>query len=224
MTNEQNEQPIDITLGLPGPLPDGEGVLWHGRPEARALSRYLFRWPLVAAYFAVFALLPMFTTAQAGASVAQIALSPVLLLPFAIPVAAVMAVSVWLLARTSTYVITDKRVILQVGVAFTRTVNIPLALIADVAERERAYGVDLALTLRRPNKIAWLAIWPHARSKHFSNPRPMLRGLPPESPAAGTLVDAVMRAAPGVRHAPVRDRRASTAIDAPVSSPAPRHV
>lgn len=218
-----DEQPIDIALGLPGPLPRGENVLWHGKPEARALARYLFRWPLITAYFGIFALLPVLTTAQAGASVAQIALSPLLLLPFAIPVAVGIMVSVWLLARTSTYVVTDKRVVLQVGVAFTRTINIPLTLIADVSERERAYGVDLALTLRKPNKIAWLAVWPHARSAHLSDPKPMMRGLPPESPAAKILVDAVMRAAPGIRHAPSGDRNAAMAIDA-ATSPAPQHV
>ena len=36
-----NDEPIDIALGLPGPLPAGERVLWHGKPERAALLRYL---------------------------------------------------------------------------------------------------------------------------------------------------------------------------------------
>ena len=32
-----NDEPIDIALGLPGPLPAGERVLWHGKPERAAL-------------------------------------------------------------------------------------------------------------------------------------------------------------------------------------------
>ncbi|NCQ62840.1 MAG: PH domain-containing protein, partial [Alphaproteobacteria bacterium] len=207
------DEPIDIVLGLPGPLPAGERVLWHGKPERAALLRYLFRWRLLAAYFAVFALLPMLATAQAGASAAQVIFSPLLLLPIALPIAGLVAVSAWALARTTVYVVTDRRVILQVGVAFTRTVNIPLDLIADVSARERARGMDLALTLRGTDKIAWLALWPHARTLRFAQPVPMLRGLPVDSPAGAILVDAIMHAAPGLRHSPARAGKAPVAID-----------
>jgi len=216
-------EPIDIALGLPGPLPGDERVLWHGKPQRDALLRYLFRWPLLSAYFALFALLPIAATARAGASLAQVMFSPLLLLPLALPVAIGVFASAVMLARTSTYVITERRVILQVGVAFTRTVNIPLALIADVSARERARGLDIALTLRRPNKIAWFALWPHARGLRLANPVPMLRGLPGDSPAGAILVEAIMRTTPGVRHA------ADGASQPPVTSGpahamAPQHV
>ncbi|MAK99784.1 MAG: phosphopantetheine adenylyltransferase [Citromicrobium sp.] len=218
-----NDEPIDIALGLPGPLPAGERVLWHGKPERAALLRYLFRWPLLVAYFALFALLPILATAQSGASVAQVLFSPVLLLPFALPVAGLVMASAWALARTSVYVITDRRVILQVGVAFTRTVNIPLELIADVSARERPHGMDIALTLRSADKIAWLALWPHVRGAQFSHPVPMLRGLPVDSPAGSILVDAIMRTAPGVRHIPARVEKAQDGIDV-ATERAPQHV
>ena len=207
-----NDEPIDIALGLPGPLPAGERVLWHGKPERAALLRYLFRWPLLVAYFALFALLPILATAQSGASVAQVLFSPVLLLPFALPVAGLVMASAWALARTSVYVITDRRVILQVGVAFTRTVNIPLELIADVSARERPHGMDIALTLRSADKIAWLALWPHVRG-----------ALPVDSPAGSILVDAIMRTAPGVRHIPARVEKAQDGIDV-ATERAPQHV
>ena len=207
-----NDEPIDIALGLPGPLPAGERVLWHGKPERAALLRYLFRWPL-----------PILATAQSGASVAQVLFSPVLLLPFALPVAGLVMASAWALARTSVYVITDRRVILQVGVAFTRTVNIPLELIADVSARERPHGMDIALTLRSADKIAWLALWPHVRGAQFSHPVPMLRGLPVDSPAGSILVDAIMRTAPGVRHIPARVEKAQDGIDV-ATERAPQHV
>lgn len=194
-------QPIDIELGLPGPLPEGEQVLWHGRPDRAALARYLFRWPLLLGYLALIALIPLLATIQQGASLAQVALSPLLILPFAMIVLVFIQTGAWLLARTTTYVITDRRVILQVGVAFTRTVNIPLKLIAHVGERERRGSRDIALTLRHPNKIAWLALWPHALATQWNRPVPLLRGLPEDSAAATTLVNALMQAAPGVRHA-----------------------
>ena len=218
-----NDEPIDIVLGLPGPLPSGERVLWHGKPERAALLRYLFRWPLLVAYFALFALLPILATAQSGASWAQVLFSPVLLLPFALPVAGLVMVSAWALARTSVYVITDRRVILQVGVAFTRTVNIPLELIADVSARERSNSVDIALTLRSSDKIAWLALWPHARGFQFSDPVPMMRGLPVDSPAGPILVDAIMHAAPGMRYAPARVEKTPPALDVAPEG-APQHV
>ena len=218
LSDDPNDLPIDIALGLPGPLPDGEQILWHGKPDRAALARYLFRWPWLTGYFALFALLPIAATARAGASVAQIAFSPLLLLPVALPIAGLVLLFAWLMSRTTTYVITDRRVVFQVGVAFTRTINIPLALVTDVSSRERKRGIDIALTLRRPNKIAWLALWPHARSTKLSAPEPMLRALPPASPAAAILADAVRRAAAGAVHAP-RIERSPVGISA-----RPQHV
>ena len=202
ISDDPNDLPIDIALGLPGPLPDGEQILWHGQPGRAALARYLFRWPWLTGYFALFALLPIAATARAGASFAQIAFSPLLLLPVALPIAGLVLLFAWLMSRTSTYVITDRRVVFQVGVAFTRTINIPLTLVTDVSSRERKHGIDIALTLRRPNKIAWLALWPHARSTKFSAPVPMLRALPPASPAASILAGAVRRVAAGTARPP----------------------
>ncbi|RIV89249.1 photosynthetic complex putative assembly protein PuhB [Aurantiacibacter zhengii] len=211
-------QPIDIELGLPGPLPEGERVLWHGKPARSALSRYLFRWPMLATYLALVALLPLLATVQQGAGLMQIALSPLLVLPFAAVILAFVQLGSWLLATTSTYIITDRRVILQVGVALTRTVNIPLRQIAHVGERDRRGSRDIALTLRRPNKIAWLALWPHALATQWKQPVPLLRALPADSPAGQILVDALMRAAPGIRHpsqSPVKDKaRAQTPVGA----------
>ncbi len=218
-----SEEPIAIALGLPGPLPDGERVLWHGNPQRAALLRYLFRWPLLSAYFAVFALLPILATARAGGSLAQVVFSPLLLLPLALPVALAVFASAVLLARTSTYIVTDRRVVLQVGVAFTRTVNIPLALIADVSARERARALDIALKLRRPNKIAWFALWPHARGLQFAHPVPMMRGLPIDSPVGGILVDAIMQAAPGIRYKPTREEEAAVA-SVPANGRTQQHV
>ncbi|MBI1403511.1 MAG: PH domain-containing protein [Porphyrobacter sp.] len=215
-----DDTPIDIRLGLPGPLPEGERILWHGHPERAALARYLFRWRLLAAYFAAFALLPMVATAQQGGRWVQVALSPALLLPFALIAFALLHAGAWLVARTSTYIITDRRVIFQVGAAYTRTINIPLKLIAHVGERERSGSCDIALTLKRPNKIAWAALWPHARALRLAAPVPLMRGLAADCPAAAILVDALMREAPGMRHA-----RPEPARTAPATArKAPAHV
>ena len=197
-----DELPLDIKLGLPGPLPEGEAVLWHGKPERAALAHHLFRWRLVASYLALIAVIPVIATAQEGASLLQVILSPVLVLPFVAVAFAFIWAGAWLVARTTTYVITDRRVILQIGVAFTRTINIPLKLIEHVGERERRDSRDIALTLKRPNKIAWLALWPHALVNRIARPVPLLRGLPASSRAASILVDALMKEAPGYRHRP----------------------
>lgn len=195
------DTPIDIALGLPGPLPEGERVLWHGQPTMRGLARSLFRWPWLVGYFTVVAALPVLATAQQGAHWVQVALSPLLLAPFALAVAGFVAFGSWTTARTSTYVITDRRVILNIGAAFTRTINIPLKLIAHVGEREKGASRDIALTIKQPNNIAFLALWPHALATEFSQPVPLLRGLPADTEAPAILVDALMREAPGYRFA-----------------------
>ena len=107
----------------------------------------------------------------------------------------VMAIALtfaFLVARTTIYTITTRRVALRYGVAFTKAVNVPLRLIKSVGLRMHANGTaDVALTLIGPDKIAYLILWPHARPWCFSSPEPMLRAISEPQQVADALKTAL---------------------------------
>lgn len=200
-------------LGLPGPLPPGERILWAGKPERHAIARHVFHVRLVALYFAILALWAVGQSLVAGASLPAALLNVVVPLPLALPVLGLLIGAAWLTARTTTYIVTDRRVILLIGVAITKMVNIPLRQIVRAEARDRADGTqDIALTLKGPVKVAWLALFPHVRAWRIAQPTPMLRSLGVDEPVADVLTTALMRAAPGIRYgqaAPVRGQGAA---------------
>ena len=76
------------------------------------------------------------------------------------------------------YSITDKRVVMRIGIVLNLSLNIPFSKIA-TAEL-KAYSDksgDISLNLVPDNKIAYLHLWPHCRPWFFSSPRPRLSCL-----------------------------------------------
>jgi hypothetical protein len=117
---------FDALPGLPEKPPQGELILWQGRPDAWALARdaYKIRW--FAAYFALVVLW------RAGAAFADGGLS--LALAIGLPYLAlgllglgVIYFLAWVQARSTTYTLTTARVVLRVGAALPVTFNLPFA-------------------------------------------------------------------------------------------------
>ena len=52
---QQSDSEFEPIPGLPEELPEGERVIWQGRPDWRALARNVFKLKWLAIYFAVFA-------------------------------------------------------------------------------------------------------------------------------------------------------------------------
>ncbi len=87
----------------------------------------------------------------------------------------------WLAARAAAYTITNRRVVIRMGLAVPLTLNLPFARIdAGLAMTERRDGTgDLALQLAPGSKgLGWFILWPHTRPWHFAQAQPLLRGLP----------------------------------------------
>lgn len=100
-----------------------------------------------------------------------------------IPVAglavAFFGVMAWLMAKTTVYTITTRRVVMRIGIVLNVTFNLPFKRIAsaDLSLGQAGVG-DIALTLVPEDKIAFLHLWPHAKPWAVGNPVPMLRCLP----------------------------------------------
>ena len=62
VTREHELEPVP---GLPGTLPDGEQMLWQGRPSARLVARHVLKNRWIAGYFLFAAALVFFAVEQA---------------------------------------------------------------------------------------------------------------------------------------------------------------
>jgi hypothetical protein len=185
---EHENEPIP---GLPERLPRGETILWQGTPAWRPLARRGFHLPLLAVYFAGLAAWRGGTLAAEGAASVEIAAGTVwLLLLGAVPVA-LLALFARFAARTTLYTVTDRRLVMRVGVALPLTVNLPLSVIRRADLWRYAEGGDILLELEPPHRVSWVALWPHVAGLRFGRPRPVLRALPDAEAAAQALAGAL---------------------------------
>jgi len=97
-----------------------------------------------------------------------------------------------LVCSTTWYAITDKRVVMRIGMVFTMSINIPFAILSsvDIGSFKDGTG-QLLLTLVPGQRIAYIALWPHCRVFSINHPQPVLRGLVTPGPVAEILASAV---------------------------------
>jgi hypothetical protein len=162
---------------LPSDLPEDEHVLWQGAPTAKLMTRSLHI-RLAAIYLAVMVAwygVHELTTAPALAGVLGIAkvagLACLTLL--------IIAAYAWLVSRNTSYTLTNKRLVMQIGIALPMSFNIPFARIESASVKRRADGSgDIVVALAGSDRLGYPVIWPHARPWRFSRAQPMLRALP----------------------------------------------
>ena len=175
--------------GLPESPPDGEEVVWQGEPKWGALSTRLFRVRLVLVYFALLAGFTTFTSEAAGP---EILATFVWQLSLAVLAALILSGLAWLYATTTVYTVTDKRLVLEFGVAFTMSLNIPWDLVESAASKAFSDGTaDVVISLQQGNSISYVTLWPFARPWHFLRVQPMLRGVENHADLVKTIADIV---------------------------------
>lgn len=195
--------------GMPEPLPQGERILWRGRPDWRAFARHSLHLRAFAAYFGALIAWRIGSSLWNGADALSALKSGAWTLPLAAFALGLIALFAWLVARTTVYTLTDRRLVMKIGVALPISFNVPFRVIesADLRLFRDGSG-DIALRLVAPNRIAWMHLWPHARS--LRAPQPALRAIPEAREVAALLAQS-MRAVAGseqtTQSAPVRDAR-----------------
>ncbi len=209
------EHEFEAELGLPEPLPRGERLLWQGSPDWRVLARQAMHTRMLAVYFAVLLAWRAANVWSNGGSPIDAAVAVLWLLPVALTAIAVLSVLAWLMARTSVYTITDKRVVMRIGIVLNITFNLPHSQIVSAGLRTNADGSgDLTLLLNDADRIAYVHLWPHARPWHLKRTEPMLRALPQVHAVAAILSAALADAAgvprPALQAVPTPQRDPST--------------
>jgi Bacterial PH domain len=199
------EHEFEAQYGLPEELPAGEHILWQGAPDWKVLARRVFHVNKVAVYFAAMLVWRfvsvMSDTQDIGAAVASLAwLAPF----FALGLGLLLLLG-WWSARTTAYTLTNRRIVMRIGIVLTVTYNLPLKRIESADLHDAGRGCqDIALTLERGTHIAWLHLWPHVRPWRVAKTQPMLRALP-DAQAVSALLAAAWAEVNGVAAAPKRE-------------------
>lgn len=182
------EHEFEAQHGLPEHLPEGERILWQGAPRWTLMARQVFHADKVALYFAVMLGWRFASTWSDGGTLAEASASLIWLAPlFALGVGALLLLG-WLSARTTAYTLTNRRVVMRIGIVLTITYNLPLRCIESADLRPGAHGRgDITLALEPATRIAWLHLWPHVRPWRVARTQPMLRALDDASAVAALL-------------------------------------
>ncbi|MBD8551883.1 photosynthetic complex putative assembly protein PuhB [Sphingomonas aerolata] len=182
------EHDVEPIPGLPGVPPPGERILWQGSPDWRVLARTAFHTRLVAAYFAALTLWALAEAGRQGIDGPRDLVGAAMTAIVGLLGVALLHLLAWGAARTTLYTLTTRRVVLRIGMALPKCINLPLALIGAVDLAERADGTgDMPLTVTGRYKLGYLALWPHARPWRIVTPRPMLRAVPDAATVAALI-------------------------------------
>lgn len=176
------EYDIEPVPGLPEALPVGESILWQGSPDWKRLALGAFRIRGVAIYFGLLMILGAVQGALTGVVVTLIA---------GLLGIGILTLIAWGAARTTLYTLTNKRVVMRIGIALPKCINLPLSLIqsADLALHSDGTG-DIPLAVTGAQRLGYAVLWPHARRWKLAVPQPMLRAVPDAANVAQMLARA----------------------------------
>jgi hypothetical protein len=189
--NLGHEYEFEPQFGLPERLPSDEFIVWQGSPDVGAMASSAFHLKKLALYFLLLIGACAWPALEAGAG----AMALLQAIKWIAPLTLIGLASVWMLAymtaRTTVYTLTNKRVVMRLGIVLTVSFNLPLKQIAsaDVRLLDGGFG-DITLTLEGSDRIAWVHLWPSVRPWRINKPEPTLRAIPHVQEVAVKLRDA----------------------------------
>ncbi len=150
-------------------------MLWQGSPGWWSLARSLHIRPVIG----YFALLMVWVCVQRAVH------APATLLLSMIRFGALSSVAVGLLAayalmvaRTTSYTFTNRRLVLQAGIALPISYNIPWERVASASLRASAdESGNIAVALLPGERMHLVLLWPHGRAGRLGA-EPLLRAVP----------------------------------------------
>jgi hypothetical protein len=197
-------------------LPRGERVLWQGAPAWRAVYLRVFHARALAAYFGLILAARAAVVLADGGGVADAALAVGWLLPAPLFALGMLALMAWLVERTSRYTITDRRVVMRIGMVLDVTFNFPFSVVESAALRTWPDGTgDVSIAFMPGNQIGYAHLWPHARPWRLRRAEPALRCVR-DAAAVGRILSRALAEATGGT-----PRTAAAPTDLPTSHPIP---
>lgn len=185
-----SEYDHEPTRGLPEELPADEHIIWQGAPDWVKLVTSAFHLRFALVYFAVIAIV----AAMRGDTGTAAAMGV-----FALVFCGLSALFAYGVGRTTVYTLTNKRIVLRIGVALNKCINIPLGEIESAKLKKLSGDAgSIALSLKGMPRMGYVMLWPHARTLRFVRPQPMLRAIPQAEQVATMLFDAASALHPAV--------------------------
>ena len=174
--NNGREYELEEQYGLPEKLPSSERIEWQGSPSTWKVAKNIFYIRPVIAYFAFITLYRIFEGVQSELSAKAIVVSGLWMLALSLTCIGLVYCLAYMTATTTVYTITNRRVVMRIGIALTKTFNLPFKAIvsADMHQEKDGYG-DIPLKISADTKIAFVHLWPHTRPYVYSHPQPMIR-------------------------------------------------
>ena len=195
---EYEGEPIE---GLPEALPEGETLIWQGRPTVGAMLKRVFFVPQLAVYFGL--LIGGHTIYRLTESVPMAQVLGTLVWQFGLA-AIVLLLLVWLArayAKSILYTLTSARLVIRSGVALPMMVNIPIEQIiaADLRVHRDGTG-DILLRASADRQLYWVLLWPNVSAWYSRPVRPCLRGLSHPHLAAKAFADVASQQVDVITH------------------------
>ncbi len=166
-----------------------ETVIWEGQPGWRSAAFRIWHVRLVVAWFAFLAIdgaVRLWGDPRTSAD--ALLHGEAHLVAIGVLVVTLLVVLAAQTARTTRYTITDRRVIMRIGIGLRAKLVIPFGAIAHVGVRIHPDQTgDLALRLIPGQSVMYPKLWPHARPWRFLRAEPMLRCIP-QPGVAGTIL------------------------------------
>jgi hypothetical protein len=183
-----------VPHGLPAPLPKGESMLWQGAPSWKNVAFRVLHVRKLMIYFAILAVICL--VRSIAVDTPQMWWSLYALLFLGSVAIAMLSTFAYFVAKTTVYTITEKRVVLRVGVALSMSLNLPFAMVesADLRLFRDGSG-DIPLLLAGETRVGYVTLWPHARPWRTRRVQPMLRSVPDAARVAQLLARALAASA-----------------------------
>lgn len=158
------EHEIEPVPGLPGRLPDGEFIVWQGQPVFKTVMTRLLRARWIAGFFAIAALWSVAVGLNNSEGVWQLFGRLTFVAVAALVIFGMMVLYARAVAKTSLYTLTNRRVVMRIGIALSASFNLPFKQISGADFRVGSDGAgDVALTLRSGHGLSGSVFFPHQR-------------------------------------------------------------
>ena len=192
---EYEGEPVE---GLPEHLPEGETMVWQGRPTVAAMAKRVFYIPHLAVYFGLLIAGHTIYRLMEGVSAAQVMGTFVWQAGLATTVVVLLLWLARAYARSVLYTLTSERLVIRSGVALPMMVNIPIEQITAADLRVYRDGTgDILLKASADRKLYWVLLWPNVSAWYSRPVRPLLRGVPEPQSAARSVCRRRQPALPG---------------------------
>jgi putative photosynthetic complex assembly protein len=214
------EHDYEPSPGLPQRLPGDETLLWQGKPRFESLAMGTFHIRGLAVYFAILIVARVVFVMGDGLTMAAAVAGSLTLMILAAVALGLLAGYSRMLARSTLFTITSKRVVIRAGIAVPVTMNLPFSCIERVDVRTRSDGSGEVAIVTLPNsRPSYVLLWPFVKPFGLFRVQPVLRGVLDAAGTAELLAEAIDADAPSAAARSADDdqiTRSDTSNDVPL--------